>query len=1095
MGLKVKSQRIFLLAVYFLIICLKVSSQVVPVGSGSYTTQLPPADAAGRNNKPAGTPRVSGLAASKAIPTNDWWTGLLSSNNANLYNYPLSMKAISTGLVVSYTFLGNGALDSRQPMGPEQPIIVGLTGLNVTYPTVSNHSDWLVQTAWNNGTQQLQATMGTGMPFVYFTKASNNEASITVNIGTVSIQNEMLLITNSLSGSNFAVYGPVGTIWTKTGNTYTSSLAGKNYFSAAMLPQGAAAQSTANLFKQYAYVFPMNSTASYNYNQETALVQTTFNLTTEVKEGLSTEALLGLLPHQWAHLSFNSPKPGTLSYQSARGALKMLAGNGFVVENKFNGVLPTLPNLAKYSSGFDPSALQSKIELFKNPALDTWTDSYNEGLAMNRLMQVARIAAQTGNFETKDKIVATVKARLEDWLKVENGENAFLFYYNVPWTTLIGFPAGYSADANINDHHFHYGNFILTAAAIEEFVPGWAASWGPMVTMMIRDAANWDRSDIMFPYLRNFSPYAGHSFASGLLNNEPHGNNQESSSEAMNFNAALIQWGQIIGNIAIRDLGIYLYTTEQTAIDEYYFNKSKRNFSSNYSQIMCSRVWNNGYDRGTFWTNDIAAMYGIELFPLTGSSLYLAHDTSYVRTLWNDMKLKTGVSTNTPNDNLWFEIYWSYLAMIDPETAIKLYNNYTNYKPKGGCSDAQTYHWLHTFNSIGYPDASVTANYPIAAVFNKKGVKTYVAKNYGSMPLVVNFSDGFTLTVLPGMLGTNREVTISARITALQKKLKAQESGYLNAAILKGAANKVEFYDGLTLLRTITKAPFQIITPSLNVGIHRFYVKAYADTGYSFSNVEEVIVGSQLPYLNKTVSIPTQSVEAGNYDYYEGGIGQGISYFDNSITNQVGNFRSPEYVDAGLFGSEGNTVEFIEKGEWLSYSVFIEKSGIYRLNFRYSSGLAVGGGPFSIAIDTINIVSNIRVNSTSNNWKVYATKQIDSIVLPAGNHILKLNFDEAGFNLGKLSFTLVSTTGNVELSAMPIVIFPNPATDKLTISTDRNELLSVKVYNLSGLEIMHQNIETGRRNELAIQELKTGLYLLAITREGGSVCYKRFLKN
>ncbi|WP_371068076.1 glycosyl hydrolase, partial [Salmonella enterica] len=124
--------------------------------------------------------------------------------------------------------------------------------------------------------------------------------------------------------------------------------------------------------------------------------------------------------------------------------------------------------------------------------------------------------------------------------------------------------------AHINDHHFHYGYFIQAAAAIEQFQPGWAAGWGPMVNLLVKDAANWDRTDTKFPFLRNFHPYAGHSFAAGMLINEPHGNNQESSSEAMNFNAALIHWGQLTGNDAIRDLGIYLYTTEQTAVEEYW---------------------------------------------------------------------------------------------------------------------------------------------------------------------------------------------------------------------------------------------------------------------------------------------------------------------------------------------------------------------------------------------------------------------------------------------------------------------------------------------------------------------------------------------
>lgn len=62
--------------IFHILICLAfpqtLRSQVVSVGSGSYTTILPPADAAGRNQFPAGKPRVSGLAATKPIATSDW---------------------------------------------------------------------------------------------------------------------------------------------------------------------------------------------------------------------------------------------------------------------------------------------------------------------------------------------------------------------------------------------------------------------------------------------------------------------------------------------------------------------------------------------------------------------------------------------------------------------------------------------------------------------------------------------------------------------------------------------------------------------------------------------------------------------------------------------------------------------------------------------------------------------------------------------------------------------------------------------------------------------------------------------------------------
>ena len=86
-----------------------------------------------------------------------------------------------------------------------------------------------------------------------------------------------------------------------------------------------------------------------------------------------------------------------------------------------------------------------------------------------------------------------------------------------------------------------------------------------MVDLLIRDANNYDRADTRFPYLRDFDIYAGHDWASG------HGafgagNNQESSSEGMNFANALIQWGQATGNTAVRDAGIFIYTTQAAAI-------------------------------------------------------------------------------------------------------------------------------------------------------------------------------------------------------------------------------------------------------------------------------------------------------------------------------------------------------------------------------------------------------------------------------------------------------------------------------------------------------------------------------------------------
>src|SRR5690606_29082843 len=139
------------------------------------------------------------------------------------------------------------------------------------------------------------------------------------------------------------------------------TLNGKDYWSMVMLPQTISNVNTAaQEFKKYAYVFPTNTETSWAYNETSSKVTTTFTASSIVKEGSETNLLLGLLPHQWNNLSSISATPNEATYSSIRGALKMLKGNTFSVENTFKGILPTLPYLANYSEGFSPAALDSK---------------------------------------------------------------------------------------------------------------------------------------------------------------------------------------------------------------------------------------------------------------------------------------------------------------------------------------------------------------------------------------------------------------------------------------------------------------------------------------------------------------------------------------------------------------------------------------------------------------------------------------------------------------------------------------------------------------------------------------------------------------
>ena len=969
-------------------------AQTVKVGSGSYTTAFPGTDIAGRNGYPSGTPYLIDSLKTKPIPTNDWWSAKLKNAHCdNLFNYPLTMKTVNSGLVVSYIPWG--------VISDIEPITVGVTSLNHNAPYISHYSDWLITMEWKDASRRFQATVGMGMPFIYFQKDGNNEASIKINTGTATISNEKIIIENAYNGADFVVYGPKGSSWTKNGSLYTSSLNGSNYWSMLMLPQNSTQLSAlADSFQRFAYVEPTKTLSSWEFNNPKSTVTTHFSIHKRIHEGKDSNVLCGILPHHWSHS--NDPNANYLNYtySTVRGTLKMMASNHFSTINTFSGILPTLPFVDPLSAGFSPIALQQKINDIKNEGLATWTDSYNEGQVMNRLIQTARIAHEMGDKKSALTIHKTIKSRLENWLTHNPGEIAFLFYYNKTWSSLLGYPAGHGQDNNINDHHFHWGYFIHAAAFLEEFEPGWAKSFGAMINLLVRDAASTQRDDQMFPYLRNFNPYTGHSWANGFAT-FPQGNDQESTSESMQFNSSLIHWGSITQDNNIRNLGIYLYTTEQSAIQEYWFDTKQRNFSKTQQYALVSRVWGNSYDNGTFWTNDIAASYGIEMYPIHGGSFYLAHDTTYAKRLWNEMTKNTGILSNQVNDNLWHDVYWEFLAYINAPKAIELYNSFPNRNLKFGVSDAQTYHWLHSLNALGRLQPNTTANHPLAVAFKKGNQMVYVAKNDGPDTLKVKFSDGYVMTIAPRKLKTSLDLDITAHITTDFGQLYKGTAATLYFDSLSITPDSVQWYMGSNRIKTYVATPFTLTTTTLNAGKYIFYARVFKGQNQIISNLTEIIVGEQIAY-NKSIATIPGSFQSGHFDEFEGGNGQSIAYIDFSTKN-LGNFRTNESVDASSNSQEGAILTYIDAGEWTEYTANITKDGLYDCTLRYANGNLGAAGKLSIWLNNQRIANDITFPSTQK-WETFGSITLKNIPLVRGKRVIRLQFDDAGVNLGKLQF-------------------------------------------------------------------------------------------
>jgi len=111
------------------------------------------------------------------------------------------------------------------------------------------------------------------------------------------------------------------------------------------------------------------------------------------------------------------------------------------------------------------------------------------------------------------------------------------------WPALVGFDSSYGSE-QFNDHHFHYGYFTFASALLGMYDPTFlnTTNYGAIAKLVAKEYANWDRTDQNFPFLRTFDIWAGHSDAGGF--SSPGGNNQESSSEAMQSWGGLFLLGQ-----------------------------------------------------------------------------------------------------------------------------------------------------------------------------------------------------------------------------------------------------------------------------------------------------------------------------------------------------------------------------------------------------------------------------------------------------------------------------------------------------------------------------------------------------------------------
>jgi endoglucanase Acf2 len=772
--------------------CLGVpNTAVAQPGVGCYSTILPAGEKSvtfwPAVDNPGYSPATPKITANYSGPlqTNDWWSSLIWDWNQGaaaapprephsqiMHPHPFSMQARPDGLRMSYTqeiqagtnTAPTGAVTGYANFllpGPgAEHLKVTVDGLNAPNTRVDNYSDWAVTAYWEDGADTLSATFGHGLPYVFFEKTGG--AYIIKLVATpANVVNEgevfAFTATNNF-GSRYALFAPAGSTWTQDGlNIILNAPAGANYLAVAALPNSDS--NTLELFRQHAYNFVTDTRLDYSVDDTTQQVTTNFQITTEAKESggdLSPLPLMALYRHQWLHLADPAPTFTGLSYTTSRGTMLLYAADSFSTEMQFGGVLSALPDVAiENLDGYSDAQLRDYIHDMYDPSdnYDYTTDpreTYWEGKNFNRLAQLAHLAHQQGMITERDSFLNYLKRTMEDWF---DGQAPYVFYLDNNWNVLQGYPSGFGADSQINDHNFHWGYYVMAAATIAQYDPAWAVNYEGSIELLVRDAANWERTDGRFPYLRHFDAYAGHSWAAGHQAFGA-GNNQESSSEAMNFAAGMILWGETMGNDAMRDAGIFMYTTEQQAVEQYWFDVDEEVFPPQYPFETVGILWGHGIAYATWWTANPEEIHGINFLPLTGGALYLGHRPDYVVRNLNALYTAPGAEGH------WHDLLWQYEALADPASALARWANEPNYVADGaqelGETTAHTYQWIHTFNAVGQVDPTITADISTYAVFRHPvtGNLTCTAYNATGTPRWVTFSNGALLYLAPRTLGS-----------------------------------------------------------------------------------------------------------------------------------------------------------------------------------------------------------------------------------------------------------------------------------------------------------------------------------------------------
>lgn len=660
---------------------------------------------------------------------------------------------------------------------------------------VTGWGDWSVDFGMpdTNG-NRIDVTLARGVPFTWTRWSGTVQPKIMVSGTTCYDENNnpITVTGGSFTASSFAfdyqgrsygVFLPDNTTVTVAGSYLQPLLSGaNNYMVIGYLP----AKTNLAGFAAVAYARPSNTRLDWNHNPAAGMVDTTWTVTTTPMKGANLDTIQGWLPHHY-RTTANNLNFETYTYLTPRGTMKCATGRTFQLAFPFKGISPALP--APQATGavndYQPARMSGYLDDF-NPG-GMLGDTYWGGKALALCAQNLWFALESGDITNTNRLQVALRNAMVNWLTYTPGEVEAFFAHYPNWHALIGSNASYGSQA-FNDLHFHYGYFAVAGATLGMVDPQFLTDYGPMLTKVARCYGNWDRTDESEPFLRTFDIWEGHSNAGGMSGGN--GNNQESSSEAMQSWAGLFLLGGALSNDGMQQAGAMGFAMESCAVNEYWQDIHETNFPPGYTREGNGILTADSYAYATYFSGDPAWVYGIQYVPSQHWLNYLCRSQpATVASKWQAMWTeRTNYVAGFPAwdavtefpDGRWvkygLKVYsakgivpagnpapdvnpaqWQiqvdgsrsepdilngglghcllvYQGLWDPETAVAEFDEYftDNKEIATNNTDAgSTYYLIHSSRQLGNQDYTHTTGIPTSAVYLNPvtGVRTFVVYN------------------------------------------------------------------------------------------------------------------------------------------------------------------------------------------------------------------------------------------------------------------------------------------------------------------------------------------------------------------------------